>query len=448
MTVSDFLRTLWKNWVLIVVLGIAGAAVGYGVSATNPSQFRSSSSVLVTTGLGSTAQELVQGSTYIEKLVASYAELAGSELVLEPVIEELGLDTTVRQLSGRVSATAELNTVIINVSAVAGSPEEAQAVAASVTRHLATTVAELSPQDASQEPTVRLTTIESASLPQQRFEPNTRLWAIIGGALGGFSGVVIALLRRFVADVVSSPADVASTTDVPVLGEIPEARRGRSTTETILNDPRSIEAEAYAALSANLSFVGVDEGIRSVVVASGSSAEGKSTSATGLAIALADPSKRVLLIDADLRSPSIDKVTGLDGSLGLTSALVGSASLADVAQPWGVDGLHVVTSGPQAPNPAQLLRSEAMRSLLRDATDHYDLVVVDSAPLLSVTDAVWLGHMTDGLLLVVQRRRTRVRSLTRTLLTLSDAKVPVAGIVLNRVARKTRSTYGDVRPSD
>ena len=443
MTLHDFFRALLKNWIVIVALVLVGGVGAYAYATTLPEKYRSSSSVMVTTGLGSTAQELVQGSTYIEKLVASYALLARSEIVLEPVINELDLDTTVAKLAGSVSATSTLNTVIIDISAVAGDPTSAQQLTASVTRNLAKAVADVSPHDGSGQSSVTLTTIESASMPNARFEPNTRVWGAVGAFLGLAAGVLFALLRRYFADVITSPGDLALISDLPIVGEIPESRRGRSIATTIIEHPLSVEAEAFGALSANLNFVRVDGSLRSLVVTSGSPGEGKSTAALSLALILAAPSKKVLLIDADMRSPSLAAMTGLDGSVGLTSVLVKDVNFDDAIQSWGTDGLFVLASGPSAPNPAQLLRSDALKSLIVQATTEFDMVVIDSAPMLSVTDAVWLGHSTDGVLVVARRGKTKVRSFGRTLLALADAKVPVIGVVLSRMPRRTRAAYGD-----
>lgn len=427
---------------IILVLGLVGGIIGFTFASMSPPKFRSSSSVIVTAGVGSTASELVQGSTFIEKLVANYALLARSEIVLQPVIEDLELDTTVNSLAGSVTATSTLNTVIIDVSGVGATPSAAKELAASVTENLIRAVREISPKDSADRPTVRMTTIEFANLPGAPFEPNKRLAALSGVLLGLAIGIVYAVLRRTFAETVTSAAELSGISEVLVLGEVPDARRQNSTVAALLTDPLSIDAEALRALSANLSFIGVDGGLRSLVVSSGSMGEGKTTTAVALALTLAEIDSRVLLIDADLRHPSVADTAGIDGSVGLTSVLIGSASLADAVVEWGLPGLSVLPSGPHAPNPAQLLRSDAMAGLVAAAHRDYDVVVIDSAPVLAVTDALWLGHMVDGVLLVAAHRRTHVRSLQRTLLALADANVVVLGVVLSRVPRRSRAAYG------
>lgn len=443
MSLLDFAKTLRRYWILIVGLTLIGAVLGYTISSLNPERYRSTSSVLVTAAAGNTASELVQGSTYIEKLVASYALLAKSQLVLDPVIDELHLDVSARQLAGSVDATSTLNTVVIDISGSAASPEGARDLVDAVTTHLVNAVRDISPRDGDGEPTVKMTTIESASLPSAPFEPNKRLWAVIGG-LGGFVlGLAFALARRLFADTVTTDHDITKIADVPVIGEIPEARRGTNPVQAVLTDPMSTNAEAVRALAANLSFIGVDGGLRTLVVTSGSASESKSTTAAALALTLAENGARVLLIDADLRSPSIADLTGLDGAVGLTTTLIGERTLEESVQNWGYPGLDVLTSGVRAPNPVQLLRSNAMERLVRRAASSYDAVIVDSAPVLHVTDAVWLGHMGDGVLVTCYSGKTRVSALERTFDTLTDANVAVVGMILTRTPRRWRRAYGD-----
>ena len=134
-----------------------------------------------------------------------------------------------------------------------------------------------------------------------------------------------------------------------------------------------------------------------MVISSSVSAEGKTTTAINLAAALADGGLRTLLIDADLRRPSVAEYLGLEGRAGLTTVLIGKAELDDVVQQQGDRGLFIVTSGPIPPNPSEILGSEGMKALMAAATKAYDIVIVDSPPLLPVTDAAVLSRLADGL---------------------------------------------------
>jgi capsular exopolysaccharide synthesis family protein len=146
-------------------------------------------------------------------------------------------------------------------------------------------------------------------------------------------------------------------------------------------------------------------------------------------------------VDGDLRNPSIAEYTGLDGTVGLTSVLLGNASLHEAVQPWGVPGLDVLVAGAVPPNPNQLLASDTMRSTLEVLKERYDFVVIDTSPIIPVTDPLWLVHETDGAIVVVRERRTKRQQLHKALSTLDSVGARVLGVVANDVRHHERTTY-------
>lgn len=440
MTLHEYVQTLRKHIFVIAALVVLGGVLGYVYAKTQVPIYRSTSSVLLSAERGESTSELVQGSSYVQSLVQTYALMSESNLVLAPVIDELDLDMTVSQLSKAVSADSPLNTAIIEVSVENSDPALAQKINASVANSLAAAVAEVSPQDAQQRPTVRLTSINSATLPVFPISPNTALLAAIGAALGLAVGVAFAFARRALSTRIVDAEDLAQITPTPLLGEIAEAKRGTSLVATLRTNQHGIVAESFRNLSANVRFANIDTPLRSLVVTSAQPNEGKSSVAIGLALEQAEAGQRVLLIDADLRHPSIAGYTQLEGGVGLTSVLVGGESLASAIQPWGSDNLDVLTAGTVPPNPNQLLASSSMKSLLATASERYDLVIVDSAPVISVTDALWLGNMADGVLLVVRERFTRHRHLAKAATAVESSHSTLVGVVLNRVKRGDRDS--------
>jgi succinoglycan biosynthesis transport protein ExoP len=440
MTLMDYLTSLRRYWAAIVALVVLGAVGGYLYAASKTPVYRASTSVLVTSELGNTGSDLVQGSTYVQNLVSSYVVLASSPKVLQPVIDDLNLDTTPQALGHRVSADSPLNTVLININVSGTDPRDTADVADSVTKSLSDAVADVSPK-VNGKPAIRLTTTKTATVPTVPISPNKKRLTALGGLLGLLLGVGIALVRRTFGTAITNASDVSRVTDAPVVGEIIETKRGTTLPAAVLNDSLGIEAESLRGLTANLSFLGVGRGLRSIVITSPTSGESKSSVATAASLVLAEASHKVLLIDADLRAPTIHTLTGLDNAIGLTTVLIGENTLETAVQSWGESGMHVLTSGPQAPNPGQLLSSDAMRALIAEAENAFDFVVVDSAPLLSVVDAVWIGHMVSGALVVVRRGKTTPRALRRALDTLAASRTSVSGIVISRVKRKTRAKY-------
>lgn len=441
MTIHDYIGALRKQWIVIAVLTLLGAAGGYGLAQTMPDMYRSTASAYASTVNGETTNELVQGSTYVQNLVQSYAAMAQSPYVLEPVIDDLDLDMSVKDLAKSVTADTPLNTVIVDITVSNGDPERARAIAAAVTSSLADAVADISPRGVEDAPTVQLTIISPATAPLAPYSPDTRMIAAIGAVMGLLLGLAWAVVREFVDTRIRTQKDIEAVTDSPVLAEIGRGSRDRSLAEVIRTNPNGSTAEAFRSLCMSLAFADVDKPVSAVVVTSAMPGEGKSSVSIGLALSLAESMGRVLLIDADLRKPSVADYTGLDGSVGLTSVLLGGSTIDDAVQPWGAPGLDVLVAGTIPPNPNQLLASDTMRATLTELKKRYDFVVIDTSPLIPVTDPLWLVHETDGAIVVARTKKTKRPQLGKAMATLGSVGARVLGVVANDVKGHERLTY-------
>jgi len=441
MTLHEYVTTLRRHWIVIGVAAFLGALVAYGYAQTLPEQFRSKASVIVLPDRGENTTELVQGSNYVQSLVQSYAVVAASPYVLDAVIDDFNLETTASELARRVTIDAPLNTMILDISVVDEDPEHARVTADAIATELSDAVAELSPEGADDRPAVRLETISPGKPPGAPIAPSMRLYAMLGAAAGLALGVGYALVRRLSGVRILDTEDVASFTDVPVIGEIPTAPRGATVANALLGNPDGRLAESFRTLAANFRFVDMDNSINVILIASGSPGEGKSSVAVGLSVALSESGHSVLLIDADLRRPTIADLTQLEGAVGLTNVIVGDLPLADATQPWGHGKLHVLTSGAASPNPGRLIASGQLRKVVDNARTGYDFVVVDSAPLLTVSDPLWLAPLVDGVVVTARAGATRRRALTSTLASVDSTHTTILGIVLNRVKNSEQSAY-------
>jgi capsular exopolysaccharide synthesis family protein len=198
-------------------------------------------------------------------------------------------------------------------------------------------------------------------------------------------------------------------------------------------DVRSPASEAYRALRTNVQFASLDRPCRTIVITSAGSAEGKTTTAANFCVVSAQAGSRVCLVDADLRRPSLHRVFGLPNGRGLSSALVEDLPLSAVAQETTVPGLSVVVTGPLPPNPAEMVGSRRMKEILQAALADFDLVVCDTPPLISVTDAVALGAQCDGVILVVRSGVVPHTVVRRAAEQLEAVKGRVIGVLLNDV---------------
>ncbi len=441
MDFSEYLRALKRSWAVVLVATLLGGIIGFGYARSSPPLYKASSSVFVSAQQGTTTSELVQGSTYTQNLIQSYAQLATLPMVLEPVIARLRLDTTAADLGRSVSAVSPLNTVLIEISVVDSSPAEAARIANAVSDSLANTVQGISPKTAAGTPAVTMQQVAQATEPAFAFAPNTRLLTLTGALLGLALAVIFAVGRELLDTRIKVVKDLHRVTDQPLLGTIPWRRRTDPAGIALRVAPQGQAAESYRRLAANLEYINPDDPVRSVVVTSASEGEGKSLTAINLALALREKFPRVLLVDADLRQPRVAKYCQIEGGVGLSNVLAGAAELGAVIEPWG--GIHVLPSGTVPPNPNQLISSETMLALLRTCTADFDIVVIDSAPLLPVADSLVLSRISDGAVFVARSGRTKRAHLAAALEAVAGVNGRVVGVVLNglKTPRKDQA-YG------
>lgn len=200
-----------------------------------------------------------------------------------------------------------------------------------------------------------------------------------------------------------------------------------------LSHPRSPVAEAYRSLRTNLEFSSLDEPLRTMVVTSPAPEAGKSTVLANLAVVVAQAGKQVILVDCDLRRPSLHDVFGVSNGTGLTTVILDDATAALPLREVGVAGLRLLSTGPQPPNPAELLGSRRMAELVKTLREQADMVLFDAPPVIAVTDAAILASRVDGVLLVLNAGVTRREHAERARAALDKVNARLVGTVLNNV---------------
>ncbi|MCC6498516.1 MAG: polysaccharide biosynthesis tyrosine autokinase [Propionibacteriaceae bacterium] len=441
MELTDYLRVLRKYWVSVVAILLAGVGAAAAASMLMTPIYTASAGVFLTVNSGATAGELNQGSTYAENQVRSYAQVVTAPVVLQPVIDRLRLGVTAVELADQVTATVPINTAIVNIDVTGADAPLTADTANAIAQQLTVVVDELSPQ--SQEgKTVKATIISPASVPVEWTSPRVPMNLALGALLGLLLGFGQAILRfRLDTRIVGEP-DVARVTDRSVVGAIAFDTDAKKHPLIFQTSPNSVRAEAYRRLRTNLQFLQLEEGRSSIVVTSSVAGEGKTTTAINLATALGDAGQSVLLIEADLRRPSFASYLNLDDSAGLTDVIIGRATLPEVVQPLGRGNLHVLLSGRIPPNPSELLGSKPMEKLLAEATERYDTVIIDSPPLLPVTDSALLSRFCGGVLLVVGSGEVTRPELATAISSLEAVDAAILGLVMNRLRASELGHYG------
>jgi capsular exopolysaccharide synthesis family protein len=381
-----------------------------------------------------------QGSLLSQQKVKSYAELVQGHRVMSGVIDRLQLDLTPSQLAGRVSSAVVPDTSLLTATVRDPSPQRAQRIAEAIGYEFVELIPALESVAADQRPPVKLTVVGPAELPAAPVSPRpirNGMLALVVGALLGFG---LAVARRALDTTIKSPELAEEIGGAPVLGRVPQDRAA-PTGPLIGAAGHGPQAEAFRKVRTNLQFADVDRPHQAILVTSAAPEEGKSVTACNLAITIAEAGKRVVLIDGDLRRRSVAGYLGLPNGVGLTSVLLGRASLPEAVQPWGGELFTALTSGPLPPNPTTLLASQRLRDLVEELRASYDVVVVDSPPVLPVADAALLATACDGVVVVVRHGSTRRDQLRTTMRTLANTGVPVLGTLLNQTPRARGSYY-------
>lgn len=261
--------------------------------------------------------------------------------------------------------------------------------------------------------------------------------------IGLMLGLGAVFLVDYADDTVHSSTELeAAAGGLPVLSVVPTDPPPDNRPVSI-SRPTDLAVEAYRTLRTNLQFLGMDQPLRIIQVTSAMSGEGKTTTASNLAVVLAQAGNRVALVDADLRRPRLHEVFAVDGSRGLSDALLGEpVELLLTELPIDGGRIELLPAGRVPANPSELLGGRRMKALLLHLAQSVDFVVVDSAPVLPVTDSVALSGSVDALVLVAQAERTSRKQVTETVNALSRVSAPLVGVLMNRVAERKLRTGG------
>jgi polysaccharide biosynthesis transport protein len=277
--------------------------------------------------------------------------------------------------------------------------------------------------------------LAAASVPRGPVRPQPTRNAALGGAVGLLFGIGLAFLFEYLDDSVKTSEDVESLTGgIPTLGLIPAIDwKDKAQTQLVsISKPSSPAAEAYRSLRTSVQFLSLERNLQVVQLTSPSASEGKTTTLTNLGVAMARSGLRVVVVDCDLRRPRLMDFFGLSNHIGFTSVLLGESPLSAAVQQVPDEArLFVLASGPLPPNPSELLASRRADEVVDALRAEFDVVLIDSPPVLPVTDAAVLSRVVDGTLLVATVRTTRKKALLRAVEALRQVDAPIVGTVLN-----------------
>lgn len=450
MSGNDLLSAVRSHWIgilLITVLSIGGSLGWY---ALQPKVYAAESSGIVVAAGAENLGMSLAGDSLAKSKAKGYQSVAESIKVAEDVVRRLGLKGSPQDVARTITVSVPLDSVEIRISARSSDPQTAQQVADAWVDALAAQVYELDKGNASpgSEPVTKIVPLAKASLPSAPVSPLLTATLGIGFAAGLLLGLAYALARNHFDRRIRAAAEIERLFGLAVVGTLPTDKR-LSEKSSVLEEANGNHrvpgghamAEALRELRTNLTFIDVDNPPRILLITSSLPSEGKSTVTSNLAATIAAAGKEVIVVDADLRRPTVHKVFGMVPDVGVTDVLTGRATIDEVLQVWGPNPrLNLLTAGRIPPNPSELLGSRAMGQLLKDLSQRA-IVLIDAPPLLPVTDAAVLSRIADGTLVVARAHKTTRDTLFRALSNLTRVRGRVLGIILNCVATKGQGAH-------
>lgn len=441
MDLQGYVRAVRKSWWIIALACVVGINLGGAAAAITTPQYQSTVVFFVSTPSGSTGSAL-QADQFAQSRVTSYVGVLTSDRMAELIIRKLGSGESVAAVRASIGASADLNTVLLTATATTSSSDRSCSYATVIAKQFGVLVNELDNPGATAKPDVVLNVISGPTPAASPVAPRVKLDLAVGLVIGLVIGLLIAVARElFLSLTVRSQDVLRAAGESPVLATVPFDRRAKQEFVAVSGSPGALRAEAFRQLRTNLGFLDAAQPARVIVVTSAVAGEGKTTTAVNLALALASDGQRVLLLDADLRRPQVATSLRLPDEAGLSTVLLGAADLGEVVQSFGPDGLDVIGCGAVPPNPSELLGTPAMAAVLAVARQRYDQVVIDTPPLLPVTDAAVVALQSDGAVVVVRHGRTRRAQVETAVQSLAGVNARVLGTVLSMVPLGRGSAY-------
>ena len=425
MEIREYWRILRAGWWIVALATAIGVAGGYAYTFFTTPQYQACARLFVTTEGGSSVGEAYQNNLFSQERVSSYAGLATSTQVAQRAVDQLQLQESAAELRSRITATPIEKTVLLDLCATDADPEVAQALTNAVAGQLTQVVQELETSQRGGNPAAGATIVDQGDVPSAPIGMGLFVTLGLGGAIGFVLGLALALLRGLVDRSIRDRPRAEDVSGRAVLGGLPVD----ATRPTVPVASMATMGEPLRVLRTNIRFLGGGSPPRVITITSAASGEGRTSTAIDLAAVLAEAGHTVLLVGGDLRSSTLGTRLGIEQNSGLSTVLSGEHSVEDAIQNDVFDGVSVFPAGPVPPNPSELLGSDRAQELLKELRADYRYVIVDTPPLLDVTDGAILTALSDGTVVLARTGRTTREKLRRAIKALDGVGGTVLGVV-------------------
>lgn len=432
---------LRTRWLTVCVTTLVTLLITTVATLLTTPLYEASTRLFVSTAAGNSLSDAYQGSRFSQERVLSYSQLLTGNTLAQRTIDKLGLDMSAHDLAAKIKASAKPDTVLLDVNVTDESPVRARDIANTLSDEFVLMVRELETPGDGSAPDARVVVEQRASIPEAPVIPKTKRNIALGLLVGLMLGFALAVLRDLLDNTVKDRETLETLTGVGLVGAIPTDKERRREPAVSFDKDNSAIAEAFRKLRTNLKFLAVDSPPRLIVVASSLPGEGKSTTAINLALVLAEAEHNVVVVDGDMRRPKLDQYLGVVGNVGFSTVLSGAATLDEAVQETRFPRLSVLTSGAVPPNPSELLGSMTAKKVLSDLRARFDYVIIDSSPLIAVTDAAVLAASSDGVLLMSRFAQTSREQVTHAIKNLDAVGAVVLGAVFTMTSTRGSASY-------
>ncbi len=447
MDLRDFYRLILRNLPLVLsstLLGlIASAAITYSMTP----MYQAKVQLFVSTPSSALdVSALVQGSSFSQQRVKSYAQIVNGPETLKPVILALKLKDSYEQLSKRVSATAPLDTVLISITVTDKNPYLAARIANAIGQQFSITANGLEASQSESAAAIKVSLVKTASLPGAPSSPNTALNLLLGLLLGFGLGISLSTLKIIFDNTIKNEDNLDGTAVLVAIQFDESALVNPLISNISRYAPRT---ESFRQLRTNLQYVRPESPPKVIAISSAVPGEGKTSTSINLALSMASSGVKTFLIEADMRRPKFQEYLKIaEKRPGLSEILSGKTQgdlatrVAQNSFAWGETTLTVLTSGATPPNPTELLDSGTFKELLNFARENFDFVIIDCPPTLLVADASVIAVNSDGAVIVTKVAKTRINQFLGARENLNSVGAVVLGSILNMVPKSRTEEYG------
>lgn len=357
-------------------------------------------------------------------IMNTYIELIKTNDFMNKIIDEVNLDTTPKELMNSLQFIIKGNTPIIEIKYVSSDSQVAEDVISAIIENFEVSVKEVILNTY----TKVVDSVEVSELSQGRA---TKI--ILGGFIGLLIGFGIVFLLGLLDDTVSKKGDLEKVLPIPILGQVPLVKDEN-------NKPTSSFIEAYRGIRTRLEYSSVDKKLKTLMITSAEPAAGKSSISLNLASVLSQGGKKVIIVDCDLRKPSIHMKLKLTNNKGLTDYLIGKIKLNEAIRKVN-NNLEVITSGNKATDPSNIIGSKAMEKFINELNEIYDYVIIDTPSIKNINDGLELANKCDGVIYVVKAEKTKKDDIIEGYRELEDINANIIGSILNGVSDSGDSYY-------